>query len=81
VALITLAGRPKSEGSSGAKPRNFGDTAPDVEFERHYLPTPLNSYAMCAMRHCRYRGGREKHCCNMSEAHENPLGPMESDRD
>ncbi len=51
VALITLAGRPKSEGSSGAKPRNFGDTAPDVEFERHYLPTPLNSYAMCAMRH------------------------------
>ncbi|MEO7937849.1 MAG: thiolase domain-containing protein [Burkholderiaceae bacterium] len=51
VALVTLAGRPKSEGSSGTKPRNFGDTAPDVEFERHYLPTPLNSYAMCAMRH------------------------------
>ena len=51
VALVTLAGRPKSEGSSGAKPRNFGDTAPDAEFERHYLPAPLNSYAMCAMRH------------------------------
>ena len=51
VALVTLAGRPKSEGSSGSKPRNFGDTAPDAEFERHYLPAPLNSYAMCAMRH------------------------------
>ena len=51
VALVTLAGRPRSEGSSGTKPRNYGDTAPDVEFERHYLPTPLNSYAMCAMRH------------------------------
>ena len=51
VALVTLAGRPKSEGSSGTKPRNYGDTAPDAEFERHYMPTPLNSYAMCAMRH------------------------------
>ena len=51
VALVTLAGRPRSEGSSGTKPRNYGDTAPDAEFERHYLPTPLNSYAMCAMRH------------------------------
>ena len=27
IALITLAGRPKSEGSSGTKPRNYGDTA------------------------------------------------------
>ena len=51
VALVTLAGRPKSEGSSGTKPRNYGDTAPDAEFERPYMPTPLNSYAMCAMRH------------------------------
>ena len=32
VALITLAGRPRSEGSSGTQPRNFGANLPDSPF-------------------------------------------------
>lgn len=51
VALVTLAGRPKSEGSSGTQVRNKGTDAPDFAFERPYSPAPLNTYAMCAMRH------------------------------
>ncbi len=51
VALITLAGRPKSEGSSGTQVRSHHASAPDFAFERPYSPAPLNTYAMCAMRH------------------------------
>src|ERR1700761_6617471 len=39
IALITLAGRPRSEGSSGTQPRNYGASAPDVPFEFPYTPT------------------------------------------
>jgi acetyl-CoA C-acetyltransferase len=51
VALITLAGRPRSEGSSGTQPRNFGSTSPDVPFELPFTPVTVNLYAMAAMRH------------------------------
>jgi acetyl-CoA C-acetyltransferase len=51
VALITLAGRPRSEGSSGTQPRNYGANAPDAAFEQPYGGATVNMYAMCAMRH------------------------------
>jgi acetyl-CoA C-acetyltransferase len=51
VALVTLAGRPRSEGSSGTQPRNFGMNAPDVPFELPYNPVTVNQYAMAATRH------------------------------
>ena len=51
VALITLAGRPRSEGSSGLQPRFYGAAAPDAAFEHSYGPATVNMYAMVAMRH------------------------------
>jgi acetyl-CoA C-acetyltransferase len=51
VALITLAGRPRSEGSSGTQPRNYGANAPDAAFEAPYGAATVNMYAMVAMRH------------------------------
>lgn len=51
VALITLAGRPRSEGSSGTQPRNFGANLPDSPFEAPYRAVTVNLYAMVAMRH------------------------------
>jgi acetyl-CoA C-acetyltransferase len=51
VALITLAGRPRSEGSSGTQPRTYGASAPDAAFEFPYGPATVNMYGMCAMRH------------------------------
>jgi acetyl-CoA C-acetyltransferase len=51
VALITLAGRPRSEGSSGTQPRTYGASAPDAPFEHPYGPATVNMYGMCAMRH------------------------------
>jgi acetyl-CoA C-acetyltransferase len=51
IVLVTLAGRPRSEGSSGTVPRNFGANAPDVPFELPYHAVTLNQYAMAAKRH------------------------------
>ena len=51
VALVTLAGRPRSEGSSGTQPRNWGANLPDAPFEAPYGIVTTNSYAMVAMRH------------------------------
>jgi acetyl-CoA C-acetyltransferase len=51
VALITLAGRPRSEGSSGTQPRTWGANLPDAPFEAPYGIVTTNSYAMVAMRH------------------------------
>jgi acetyl-CoA C-acetyltransferase len=52
VALITLAGRPRSEGmATGTAPRSYGPTSPDVPFEFPFEPTVVNQYAMAAMRH------------------------------
>ncbi|MBC7216389.1 thiolase domain-containing protein [Extensimonas perlucida] len=51
VALITLAGRPRSEASSGTQPRNWGPNVPDTPFETPYGPVTVNMYAMVAQRH------------------------------
>lgn len=51
VALITLAGRPRSEGSSGTAPRAVIPNVPDAPFESPYSPVTVNMYAMVAMRH------------------------------
>ncbi|QFZ84008.1 thiolase domain-containing protein [Variovorax paradoxus] len=51
VALITLAGRPRSEGSSGLTPRTASTATPDVAFEAPYRPLTLNMYALAAARH------------------------------
>ncbi|MDE2005842.1 MAG: thiolase domain-containing protein [Rhodospirillales bacterium] len=52
VALITLAGRPRSEGmATGTTPRAGNVAQPDVQFEYPYGPTVVNVYAMCAQRH------------------------------
>ena len=51
VALITLAGRPRSEGSTGTAPRPVAATTPDVAWEQAYLPVTVNMYALVAARH------------------------------
>ncbi len=52
VALITLAGRPRSEGmATGTAPRAGNPGIPEIQFEYPYAPTVANMYAMCAMRH------------------------------
>src|SRR5678816_3570503 len=47
VALITLAGRPRSEGHSGTQPRVFAANMPDAPFGT----APTNSHAMVPRRH------------------------------
>jgi acetyl-CoA C-acetyltransferase len=51
VALVTLAGRPRSEGSSGTQARAYNIMAPEAPFESPYGLVPINSYAMAAQRH------------------------------
>jgi acetyl-CoA C-acetyltransferase len=51
VALITLAGRPRSAGHSGAAARPVIADAPDSPWEVPFGPTTVNLYAMCARRH------------------------------
>ncbi len=52
VALITLAGRPRSDGSSGGTaPRRDDPVQPDSPWELPFGLETLNAYAMCAMRH------------------------------
>jgi len=52
VALITLAGRPRSEGQATGTAARAGNPAqPDMMFEYPYSPTVVNMYAMCAQRH------------------------------
>ena len=51
VALITLAGRPRSEGSSGVAPRPVIAAAPDAPWEAPYGPVTVNMYALAAARH------------------------------
>jgi acetyl-CoA C-acetyltransferase len=52
VALVTLAGKPRSAGqATGTAPRDYGADTPDVPFERVFGPATANMYAMAAMRH------------------------------
>jgi acetyl-CoA C-acetyltransferase len=52
VALITLAGRPRSEGqATGTAPRVQAPNVPDDPFEVPFIKTTGISYALCAMRH------------------------------
>jgi acetyl-CoA C-acetyltransferase len=52
VALITLAGRPRSEGmATGTAPRARDPNQPEAGWEMPYAITTANGYAMCAMRH------------------------------
>jgi acetyl-CoA C-acetyltransferase len=52
VALITLGGRPKSEGmATGTAPRFYSASAPDMQFEFPFASTTVNMYAMVARRH------------------------------
>ena len=52
VALVTLAGRPRSEGmATGTAPRMRDPTQPDFWWEYPFGYTNVNGYAMCAMRH------------------------------
>ena len=51
VALITLAGRPRSEGHSGTNARPTSGNVPDATWEAPFNPVTPNVYAMCAMRH------------------------------
>jgi len=51
VALITLAGRPRSEGAQGLGLRGFNPNQPEIQFEAPFGLVTANAYAMCAMRH------------------------------
>ena len=57
IALITLAGRPRSEGqATGTAPRLGNIQQPDLQFEFPYGPATANMYAMAAMRHMHQYG-------------------------
>ena len=52
VALVTLAGRPRSEGqATGTAVRPMNNVQPDLQFEVPYGITIANMYAMVARRH------------------------------
>ena len=50
VALITLAGKPRTTQGGGGRPGGFA-AAPESAFEMPYGGTTHNQYAMCATRH------------------------------
>jgi acetyl-CoA C-acetyltransferase len=56
VALVTLAGRPNSEGSSGTQVRDRGVNLPEAPYEMPYSPVTVNLYAMCATLHMQKYG-------------------------
>jgi acetyl-CoA C-acetyltransferase len=56
VALITLAGRPRSEGLSGTAPRVRSAAAPDMAWEAPFGLTTVNGYGMVAQRHMHQYG-------------------------
>jgi acetyl-CoA C-acetyltransferase len=56
VALITLAGRPRSEGHSGTMARARDPNQPDQPWEHPYGVATVNGYGMCAMRHMHQYG-------------------------
>ncbi len=57
IALITLAGRPRTEGqATGTAPRPATVQSAETAFENPYAPATANMYAMCAMRHMHQYG-------------------------
>src|SRR5271170_446444 len=56
VALITLAGKPRSEGQATGTAARTAQNTPDAPFENPYGPATANMYAMCAMRHMHQYG-------------------------
>ena len=56
IALITLAGRPRSEGQATGTAARTVQNTPDAPFENPYGPATANMYAMCAMRHMHQYG-------------------------
>ncbi|MGC1885392.1 MAG: thiolase domain-containing protein [Stellaceae bacterium] len=56
IALITLAGRPRSEGQATGTAARTAQNTPDEPFENPYGPATANMYAMCAMRHMHQYG-------------------------
>jgi acetyl-CoA C-acetyltransferase len=51
VALITLAGRPRTDPAFTATMRANNAASPEYPFEHPYAPTTVTMYAMTAMRH------------------------------
>ncbi|MEI7782773.1 MAG: thiolase domain-containing protein [Betaproteobacteria bacterium] len=51
VALITLAGRPRSEATNGTRQRDARPNVPDEPFELPYGVVTVNNYALVAARH------------------------------
>ncbi len=52
VALITLAGKPRSDGrATGTQPSKLGAERPETPWELAYRWTITSVYGMCAMRH------------------------------
>ncbi|NYT58373.1 thiolase domain-containing protein [Alcaligenaceae bacterium] len=52
VALITLAGKPRSEGrATGTQPAKLGAERPETPWDSAYRWTIAGVYGMCAMRH------------------------------
>src|SRR3954451_7993893 len=56
IALITLAGRPRSEGQATGTAARTAQSTTDAPFENPYGPATANMYAMCAMRHMHQYG-------------------------
>src|SRR6201995_2843246 len=56
IALITLAGKPRSEGQATGTAARTAQNTPDAPFENPYGPATANVYAMCAMRHMHQYG-------------------------
>src|SRR5271156_1207044 len=56
IALITLAGKPRSEGQATGTAARTTQNTPDAPFENPYGPATANMYAMCAMRHMHQYG-------------------------
>jgi acetyl-CoA C-acetyltransferase len=57
VALITLAGKPRTEGAAAhLVPQAESRSAPEFGFEAPFGPQIVNLYAMCAMRHMHQYG-------------------------
>jgi len=56
IALITLAGKPRTEGQATGTAARAVQNTPDSSFEAPYGAATANMYAMCAMRHMHQYG-------------------------